>query len=98
MPRKIKKKDTLWVVRCLVRGRVQGVFYRSSTALEAVRLGIDGWAKNLPNGQVEVVASGNVEAVAEFCGWLWRGSELAEVSAVLVEEWFDRVEPGFLVL
>lgn len=98
MPRKIKKKDTLWVVRCLVRGRVQGVFYRSSTALEAVRLGIDGWAKNLPNGQVEVVASGNVEAVAEFCGWLWHGSELAEVSAVLVEEWLDRVESGFLVL
>ena len=86
------------MVRCLVRGRVQGVFYRSSTALEAVRLGIDGWAKNLPNGQVEVVASGNVEAVAEFCGWLWRGSELAEVSAVLVEEWLDRVESGFLVL
>ena len=98
MPRKIKKKDTLWVVRGLVRGRVQGVFYRSSAALEAVRLGIDGWTKNLPDGQVEVIASGNVEAVAEFCGWLWRGSELAEVSAVLVEEWLDRVESGFLVL
>ena len=98
MPRKIKKKDTLWVVRCLVRGRVQGVFYRSSTASEAARLGINGWVKNLPDGQVEVVASGNVEAVAEFCGWLWSGSELAEVSAVLVEEWLDHVELGFPVL
>jgi len=98
VPRKIKKKDTLRVVRCLVRGRVQGVFYRSNTASEAVRLKIDGWAKNLIDGQVEVVASGNAETVAELCGWLWRGSESAQVSAVLVEEWPGRVEPGFLVL
>jgi len=98
VPRKIKEESTLRVVRCLVRGRVQGVFYRSNAASEAVRLEIDGWAKNLPDGQVEVVASGNVETVAELCGWLWRGSESARVSAVLVEEWSGRVEPGFLVL
>ena len=98
MPRKIKKEETPRVVRCLIRGRVQGVFYRSNTASEAIRLEIDGWAKNLPDGQVEVVASGNAETVTELCGWLWSGSESAQVSAVLVEEWSGRVEPGFLVL
>jgi len=98
VPRKIKKENTLRVVRCLVRGHVQGVFYRSNTASEAARLEIDGWAKNLPDGQVEIVASGNDETVAELCGWLWRGPELAHVSAVLVEEWPGCVEPGFLVL
>jgi acylphosphatase len=98
VPRKIKKEETPRVVRCLIRGRVQGVFYRSNTASEAIRLEIDGWAKNLPDGQVEVVASGNAETVTELCGWLWSGSESAQVSAVLVEEWSGRVEPGFLVL
>ena len=47
---------------------------------------------------MEVVASGNAETVTELCGWLWSGSESAQVSAVLVEEWPGRVEPGFLVL
>tara|TARA_B100000378_G_C17688791_1_gene287277 strand:+ start:168 stop:425 length:258 start_codon:yes stop_codon:yes gene_type:complete len=85
-------------VRCLVEGRVQEVFYRASTVSEAVRLGLDGWVRNLPDGRVEVVASGDFEVVALFCGWLWHGPEMAEVAAVIVEEWADIVDPGFLVL
>ena len=45
-------------VRFLVAGRVQGVFYRASTQSQAQVLGLAGWARNLPDGRVEVLARG----------------------------------------
>ncbi|HSG65414.1 MAG TPA: acylphosphatase, partial [Gammaproteobacteria bacterium] len=42
-------------VRCLVAGRVQGVWFRAATRQEAQRRGLAGWARNLPDGRVEVV-------------------------------------------
>ena len=84
-------------VRCVVAGRVQGVYYRASTAREAQALGLDGWARNLADGTVEVVAAGAEESVAELCGWLWRGPPAARVNAVSVEEWVAAVPYGFEV-
>ncbi len=49
--------------RFLVSGRVQGVFYRGSTREQAVALGLSGYARNLPDGRVEVVASGDEGAL-----------------------------------
>jgi acylphosphatase len=66
----------------LVRGRVQGVWFRESTRREAERLGIDGQAVNLPDGSVEVVAFGSPEALGELAAWLHRGPRLARVSSV----------------
>ena len=86
------------MVRCLVEGRVQGVFFRASTAHEADRLKLDGWAKNLPDGRVEVVVSGESGAVASLCGWLWQGPSSAQVSSVIVEDWMEPVDPGFRTL
>jgi acylphosphatase len=74
-------------VRYLVAGRVQGVFYRASTAAEAKRLGLTGWARNLPDGRVEVVASGDGGRLAELAEWLWQGPPAAVVREVTVEEW-----------
>jgi acylphosphatase len=62
--------------RCLVSGKVQGVFYRASARDKARSLGVSGWAKNLPDGQVEVVVSGSGDAVAALCDWLWEGRRL----------------------
>jgi acylphosphatase len=71
--------------RCLVAGRVQGVFYRASTRARADVLGVTGYARNLPDGRVEVLACGNEEAVTALCDWLWRGSPASSVRDVAVE-------------
>ncbi len=67
-------------------GKVQGVFYRASTAERARTLGLTGYAKNLPDGRVEVLACGEDAAVEELIGWLWEGPPAAKVSGVEVEE------------
>lgn len=71
--------------RCLVSGRVQGVWYRGSTRGEAERLGVTGHARNLPDGRVEVLACGPPGAVDALCDWLWQGPRHAEVSDVQCE-------------
>jgi len=74
---------TDWIVRrCLVAGRVQGVFYRASTRARAEALGVTGHARNLADGRVEVLACGPAEAVQALCDWLWLGPPSAQVTAV----------------
>jgi len=68
--------------RCHVSGRVQGVFYRASTRDHARVLGVTGYARNLPDGRVEVLACGKPDAVEALCRWLWQGSPSSRVTAV----------------
>jgi acylphosphatase len=76
-----------WIARrCLVAGRVQGVFYRASTRERARALGVTGYARNLADGRVEVLACGEVAAVHALCEWLWQGSPSSHVTSVQVEE------------
>lgn len=69
-------------LRFVVSGKVQGVFFRASTASEARRLGVRGHALNLPDGRVEVLAIGNTAAVDELGRWLHRGPPAARVERV----------------
>lgn len=69
-------------LRCVVSGRVQGVWYRSATAEQAARLGLSGSARNRSDGTVEVLVRGNPEAVDELVEWLWHGPPLASVTGV----------------
>ena len=85
-------------VRCLVSGRVQGVFFRATTAQRARELGLSGWAKNLPDGRVEVVVAGDPDAVARLAAWLWEGPSAARVSEVIVAEWQEEVPRDFRTL
>src|SRR5690606_37043880 len=71
--------------RARVRGRVQGVWFRASTAERASALGLCGRAENLPDGSVLVHAAGTAAAVAALVEWLHRGPPLARVDAVDVE-------------
>ena len=69
-------------VRCLVSGRVQGVWFRGNTQKVANRLGVTGHARNLEDGRVEVLACGEAEAVDQLVAWLHRGPALARVDGV----------------
>ncbi len=82
-------------IRCFVSGRVQGVSFRVSAAKEAQRFGITGYARNLPDGCVEVLACGDAEALERFKAWLHRGPAAAEVSAVACETQDYRPLSGF---
>lgn len=71
--------------RCLVSGRVQGVYYRASAQQRARAAGIAGHARNLEDGRVEVLAYGEERLVLEFIDWLWIGPSAAKVTDVIVE-------------
>jgi len=71
--------------RVSVRGRVQGVWFRASTAEHAVALGLRGSAENRPDGSVLVHAAGPPEALARLIEWLHRGPPMARVDTVEVE-------------
>lgn len=68
--------------RYRISGKVQGVSFRAATRSEARRLGLTGWVRNLPNGDVEVLACGGTAALDSLTQWLWRGPLLAQVSEV----------------
>jgi acylphosphatase len=71
-------------VQVVVRGRVQGVFFRASAQREARRLGVTGFARNRPDGTVEIVAEGDEEMLRDFIGWANRGPSAARVDNVEV--------------
>lgn len=72
--------------RCVVSGKVQGVWFRASAKREADRLGVTGHARNLADGSVEVLACGAPEAVAALVEWLHAGPPQARVERVAVED------------
>ena len=74
--------------RVIVRGRVQGVFFRDSTRQRAQSRGVAGWVRNRPDGAVEAVFEGEAEAVAalvEFCRSGPRSAEVEQVEEVTEE-------------
>ena len=72
--------------RFLVSGRVQGVFYRASTLVKSRELQLYGFVRNLQDGRVEVMACGNVAALAALENWLWQGPPRAQVDQVISEQ------------
>jgi acylphosphatase len=70
----------------LVRGRVQGVFYRASTRTAALALGLSGWVRNCADGAVEVEATGSPAALDSLEAWLWKGPPAADVVELTVED------------
>ena len=73
-------------MHAIVRGRVQGVGFRASTVFEARSLGLRGWVKNLPDGNVEVLAMGDDAAVEALIAWLRQGPRGARVTGVSLDE------------
>lgn len=69
----------------IVHGLVQGVFFRHNTKRKALSLGLKGYAKNMPDGTVEVFAEGPEDKIKELIGFCKKGPEAAEVSRVDVK-------------
>ncbi len=74
------------VLHFLVRGRVQGVGFRWFVHREAAELGLRGKVRNNDRGEVEVIAAGTPEALAELRAELAKGSRGSRVDAVLEHE------------
>lgn len=69
-------------IHLVVRGRVQGVYFRASAQREARQLGLTGWVKNRNDGAVELVAEGEEDQVKDFLAWSQQGPSTARVDKV----------------
>ena len=69
-------------IHLVVRGRVQGVYFRATAQREARQHGLSGWVKNRPDGSVEVVAEGEEDDVKDFLAWSHNGPSTARVDTV----------------
>lgn len=77
--------NTASCARFVVSGRVQGVNFRAATRTTARGLGLRGWVRNLPDGNVELMAGGDAGAVDQLEQWLWQGPPAARVTHVMRE-------------
>ena len=86
-------------IHVFVSGKVQGVFFRSSTRDMAKKLCLSGWVRNLPDGRVEAVFEGEGEAIEKMLEWCKSGPEYAKVMGVeVVAEHFKGEFNEFLLL
>lgn len=82
-----------------VKGRVQGVFFRSSAQKIARKLSIIGTVRNTVAGDVEIIAAGEQQAIHDFIQWCHRGSPSAKVTKVIAERAVASAEhTGFCVI
>ncbi len=69
-------------IHLVVRGRVQGVFFRATAQREARQHGLTGWVKNRKDKSVEMVVEGEEDAVKDFLGWAQHGPSTARVDKI----------------
>ena len=84
--------------RVVVRGRVQGVFFRDTCRREARFRGVTGWVRNAADGSVEAAFEGDLASVEALIDWSHRGPEGADVTAVEVVEEPPQGETRFRVI
>ncbi len=69
-------------IHAIIKGRVQGVFFRDNALAKATEQAIAGWVRNNKDGSVEVQAKGEPSAIEQFSHWLRQGPPLARVDDV----------------
>jgi len=82
----------------LIEGRVQGVFFRESTRRQAEPLGITGYAKNMMDGSMQVLACGEPGALNRLTEWLKHGPPMAEVERMDWIESRSKSPASFVIL
>ena len=85
-------------VRLTIKGKVQGVFYRATAKDVADLTGVKGWVKNLPNDNVEIIATATEEILQKFINWCKQGPPKARVDDVIVEELDLQEFNGFRII
>ncbi|MBI1971424.1 MAG: acylphosphatase [Candidatus Wildermuthbacteria bacterium] len=71
-------------IHLFVSGRVQGVLFRQHARARALELGLKGWARNLLDDRVEIIAEGEKENIEKFIEWCKKGPPMAKVEHVAV--------------
>jgi len=84
-------------IHARVSGLVQGVFFRAKTKEQAESLGLCGWVKNMPGGEVELEACGDEQAIQALTEWLWQGPPMAKVQQVEVKPCPVQAFSGFSI-
>jgi acylphosphatase len=70
----------------LVKGKVQGVFFRKYVRQKANDLDITGWVKNTEQGNVEIFAQANKDAIEKLIAWCWQGPPKANVEDIEIKD------------
>lgn len=90
-----------------ISGKVQGVYFRESTKEQALKLGVSGWVRNLPDGRVEALFRGEAGQVQRMLEWCWQGPPASRVDNVLdnvlandkhIQDLFQEGRQGFRVI
>lgn len=82
-------------IRAIIKGNVQGVWYRGWTVDEATRRGLDGWVRNRHDGTVEAVFAGEDALVDDMIQACWQGPPAALVKDIQTERTDEPVASGF---
>jgi len=85
-------------VRLIIKGKVQGVFYRATAKDVADLIGVKGWIRNLPNDNVEITATAAEDVLQKFIAWCKQGPPKARVDEVTVEELNVEEFKGFKII
>jgi len=85
-------------IRLIIKGKVQGVFFRATAKDIAERLGIQGWVRNLPDKNVEIIATASNEPLAQFIEWCKKGPPGAIVDEVIIEDTDAQLAKGFRII
>lgn len=81
-----------------IYGLVQGVFFRANAKEEADKLGITGFAKNMPDGLVYIEAEGEKKNLDQFIKWCNKGPSMAQVEKVIITEGYLKTVKEFEVI
>ena len=84
-------------IHLLIKGKVQGVFYRATAKEVAEELGLTGWIKNTKDGDVEIVATGDKDQLHQFAIWCKKGPSKAIVNEVQMTPQEDQVFDAFKI-
>jgi len=85
-------------IRLIIKGKVQGVFFRATAKDIADRLEIEGWVRNLSDNNVEIIATAPDEQLAQLIEWCKKGPPKAIVDEVIIEDTEAQAVKGFRII